>query len=180
MLKKASWQWTLNSANLETFVIHSCLSFLSKFIMSTPPLPSEHRNNLNQHCNIRVLSIPIKSDVNSNSEFMIRKQGRIQDLIRGGAPDRDRPKTAILGPQFCRILVLGPHFWWSGGAGPPGPPWIRPWKTKLIKLQVTQRNNNKIHNIRGRRVALAGKYQTAPRFRNIILCHNRAGDRGSV
>ena len=32
------------------------------------------------------------------------------------------PKTAILGPQFCRILVLGPHFWWSGGAGPPGPP----------------------------------------------------------
>ena len=33
------------------------------------------------------------------------------------------PKTAILGPQFCRILVLGPHFWWSGG---PGPPWIRP------------------------------------------------------
>ena len=33
-----------------------------------------------------------------------------------GGPDRDRPKTAILGPQFCRILVLGPHFWWSGGA----------------------------------------------------------------
>ena len=46
-------------------------------------------------------------------------QGRIQDLIRGGAPDRDRPKTAILGPQFCRILVLGPHFWWSGGARAP-------------------------------------------------------------
>ena len=32
------------------------------------------------------------------------------------------PKTAILGPQFCRILVLGPHFWWSGAP----PPWIRP------------------------------------------------------
>ena len=31
-------------------------------------------------------------------------------------------KTAILGPQFCKILVLGPHFWWSAGAGPPGPP----------------------------------------------------------
>ena len=45
---------------------------------------------------------------------------------QGGAPDRDRPKTAILGPQFCRILGLGPHFWWSGGPGPPGPPWIRP------------------------------------------------------
>ena len=29
------------------------------------------------------------------------------------------PKTAILGPQFCRILVLGPHFWWSGGALDP-------------------------------------------------------------
>ena len=32
------------------------------------------------------------------------------------------PKTAILGPQFCRILVLGPHIWWTGGSGPPGPP----------------------------------------------------------
>ena len=31
-------------------------------------------------------------------------------------------KTAILGPQFCRILVLGPHFWWSGGSGPRAPP----------------------------------------------------------
>ena len=32
------------------------------------------------------------------------------------------PKTSILGPQFCRILVLGPHFWWSGGGAwaPPG------------------------------------------------------------
>ena len=31
------------------------------------------------------------------------------------------PETAILRPQFCRILVLGPHFWWSGGArAPPG------------------------------------------------------------
>ena len=36
------------------------------------------------------------------------------------------PKTAILGPQFCRILVLGPHFWWSGG---PRAPWIRPLVT---------------------------------------------------
>ena len=36
------------------------------------------------------------------------------------------PKTAILGPQFCRILVLAPHFWWMGGPGPPGPPWIHP------------------------------------------------------
>ena len=36
------------------------------------------------------------------------------------------PKTAILGPQFCRMLVLGPHFWWSEGARAPVPPWIRP------------------------------------------------------
>ena len=55
-------------------------------------------------------------------KFTVALQGRIQDLIRGGAPDRDRPKTAILGPQFCRILVLGPHFWWSGGARAPGAP----------------------------------------------------------
>ena len=36
------------------------------------------------------------------------------------------PKTAILGPQFCRILVLGPHFWWSGGAWASRAPWICP------------------------------------------------------
>ena len=29
------------------------------------------------------------------------------------------PKTAILGPQFCGILVLGPQFWWSGGPRAP-------------------------------------------------------------
>ena len=51
------------------------------------------------------------------------KSGADPGFDQGGAPDRDRPKTAILGPQFCRILVLGPHFWWSGGGpGPPGPP----------------------------------------------------------
>ena len=38
------------------------------------------------------------------------------------------PKTAILGPQFCRILVLGPHFWWSGGPRPLGPPLDLPLK----------------------------------------------------
>ena len=32
------------------------------------------------------------------------------------------PKTAILGPQFCRVLVLGPHFWWSRGGRAPGAP----------------------------------------------------------
>ena len=36
------------------------------------------------------------------------------------------PKTAILGPQFCSILVLGPHFWWSGGLSPWGPPGSTP------------------------------------------------------
>ena len=66
--------------------------------------------------------------------IQVIKQGRIQDLIRGGGPDRDRPKTAILGPQFCRILVLGPHFWWSGGGpGPRGPPpWIRPCQVYIF------------------------------------------------
>ena len=38
------------------------------------------------------------------------------------------PKTAILGPQFCRILVLGPHFWCRGGLGPWGPPGSAPEK----------------------------------------------------
>ena len=30
------------------------------------------------------------------------------------------PTTAILGPQFCSIWVLGPHFLWSGA--PLNPP----------------------------------------------------------
>ena len=41
------------------------------------------------------------------------------------------PKTAILGPQFCRILVLGPHFWWSGGARTPGSPLDPPLRRRL-------------------------------------------------
>ena len=53
---------------------------------------------------------------------------------QGGAPDHDQPKTAILGPQFCRILVLGPHFWWSGGARAPGPPPLDP---PLLTIAVT-------------------------------------------
>ena len=36
------------------------------------------------------------------------------------------PKTAILGPQFCRILVLGPQFWLSGGRAPGAPPGSAP------------------------------------------------------
>ena len=58
------------------------------------------------------------------------------------------PKTAILGPQFCRILVLGPHFWWSGGGLGPSP-WICPcapllavnglglvWLSKILALHT--------------------------------------------
>ena len=46
------------------------------------------------------------------------------------------PKTAILGPQFCRILVLGPHFWWSGGGlGPWGPPGSAP------EMQISKKHN---------------------------------------
>ena len=50
------------------------------------------------------------------------KSGADPGFDQGGAPDRERPKTAILGPQFCRILVLGPHFWWSEGARAPRAP----------------------------------------------------------
>ena len=42
------------------------------------------------------------------------------------------PKTAILGPQFCRILVLGPHFWWFGGLDPWAPPESAPDMTTII------------------------------------------------
>ena len=49
----------------------------------------------------------------------------------GGAPDRDRPKTAILGPQFCRIFGAGASFLVvRGGPGPPPPPGSAPGITR--------------------------------------------------
>ena len=39
------------------------------------------------------------------------------------------PKNCHSGVQFCRILVLGPHIWWSGGSRPPGPPGSAPVTT---------------------------------------------------
>ena len=58
-----------------------------------------------------------KIDIIRSQEFMPSKarQKFLKKMIILG------PKTAILGPQFCRILVLGPHFWWSGGPGPLAP-----------------------------------------------------------
>ena len=62
----------------------------------------------------------------------------------GGGPDCDRPKTAILGPQFCRILVLGPHFWWSGGGGgrAPGAPLDPPLSLYIIVNQISHNGHN--------------------------------------
>ena len=65
-----------------------------------------------------------KIDIIRSQEFMLSKVRLkfLKKMIILG------PKTAILGPQFCRILVLRPHFWWSGGAwAPRAPPWIHPW-----------------------------------------------------
>ena len=63
-----------------------------------------------------------KDEIIRSKEFML-SEARLKFLkkmiILG-------PKTAILGPQFCRILVLGPHFWWLGGSRPLRPPWIYP------------------------------------------------------
>ena len=62
-----------------------------------------------------VLSLE-KIEIIRSQEFMPSKARLIclKEMIILG------PKTAILGPQFCRILVLGPHFWWLGGPGPWG------------------------------------------------------------
>ena len=71
------------------------------------------------------------------------------------------PKTAILGPQFCRILVLGPHFWWSGGG--PGPPWIRPW----VHTEIGQPLFN-IRNILPIIIACSNVGQLSTRLNSII------------
>ena len=59
-----------------------------------------------------------KIDVIRSQEFMLSKVRLkfLKKMIILG------PKTAILGPQICRILVLGPHFWWLGGARAPRDP----------------------------------------------------------
>ena len=53
------------------------------------------------------------------------------------------PKTTILGPQFCRILVLGPHFWWSGGPGPRGPPGSAPVKNSSTNCHLPKESIEK-------------------------------------
>ena len=79
-----------------------------------------------------------KIDIIRSQEFML-SEARLKILkkkiILG-------PKTTILGPQFCRILVLGPHFWWSGGSRPPGLPWIHPCVTlfHLFTIAIYGRN----------------------------------------
>ena len=49
-------------------------------------------------------------------------RGGSRTLIRGGPQIVTGLKLPFWWPQFYRILVLGPHFWWSGGGGPRGPP----------------------------------------------------------
>ena len=62
-------------------------------------------------------------------EFPSMNTGADPGFDQGGAPDRDRPKTAILGPQFwCWGLIFGGQ----GGGRAPGPPWIRPWNITHI------------------------------------------------
>ena len=58
-----------------------------------------------------------KIEIIRSQELMLSEVGLkfLKKMIISG------PKTAILGPQFCRILVLGPHFWWLRGA-PLDPP----------------------------------------------------------
>ena len=48
------------------------------------------------------------------------------------------PKTAILGPQFCRLLVLGPHFWWSGGRAPGAPPGSAPDRSLTLETEFKE------------------------------------------
>ena len=58
------------------------------------------------------------------SIFVPLVSGADPGFDQGGGPDRDRPKTAILGPQFCRIFGAGASFLVVGGG--PGPPPLDP------------------------------------------------------
>ena len=74
------------------------------------------------HKNMASIASQEKIEIIRSQEFML-SEARLKFLkkmiILG-------PKTAILWPQFCRILLLGPHFWWSGGAWAPRPPGSAP------------------------------------------------------
>ena len=74
------------------------------------------------HKTMAIIASLEKIEINRSQEFML-SEARLKFLkkmiILG-------PKTAILGPQFHRNLVLGPYFWSSGGLEPLGPPWIHP------------------------------------------------------
>ena len=63
---------------------------------------------------VRVASLE-KIEIIRSQEFMPSevRQNFLKKMIILG------PKTAILGPQFCTILVLGPHFGGQGGLGHP-------------------------------------------------------------
>ena len=79
-----------------------------------------------------------------SQEFMLSKarlKFKKKKIILG-------PKTAILGPQFCRILVLGPQFWWSGGPRPPGstPEFNTHWLI-IVVLIPGGGNEAKIHHL---------------------------------
>ena len=64
--------------------------------------------------------------ISIQQRIMNKQTGTDPGFDQGGGPDRDRPKTAILGPQFwCWGLIFGGQG--GGGPGPPGPPpWICP------------------------------------------------------
>ena len=52
------------------------------------------------------------------------------------------PKTAILGPQFCRILVLGSQFWWPGGARAPGAPPGSAHRNRKLDIRISGSDYN--------------------------------------
>ena len=73
-----------------------------------------------------------KIEISRSQEFMpseVRQKFLRKMIILG-------PKTAILGPQFCRILVLGPHFWWSGGTQAPGAPLDPPLLNDILSVSM--------------------------------------------
>ena len=63
-----------------------------------------------------------KIEIIRNEEFML-SEARLKFLKKMIVLG---PKTAILGPQLCRIWCWGLIFGGQGGPGFPGPPWIHP------------------------------------------------------
>ena len=89
-------------------------------------------------CNISILQLgSCQISLKSRIGKKLLSAGADPGFDQGGGPQIVTGlKLPFWGLSFVEFLVLGPHFWWSGGG--PGPPPLDP---PLVSLQGEQTDN---------------------------------------